>query len=580
MPDMLKTFQRFYSYLWRYKKYVIASLCFALFSSICNAAMPFLYRYLVDHLALLDMRMLFFALAAFFGTRMGFVVSDNLSTYFGDKAVIPGSRDARLEMFSHLQKLDFAFHVNKKSGEFISKIKRGDGAFWDTHFALNNELIGDIFDFALVAVALSFLRFDLVLILIAALGANALLSVYFLKKNIVVREDFHKEEDNISHLIVDNLINYETVKYFAKEKREIRNLAHAFRPWEKALWHYGVTFRQMGVVMGFVSTATLLAMLSITGNEVAKGTLTVGDFVFTVSLMLQFFPKFERLIGRMRRVAKSYADLASYFAILDFSLVMPDPVTPDKVNNIRGNVDFEDVSFTYPSGQEALHKVSFHIEAGTTAALVGKSGSGKTTVTKLIMRMYDPMSGAVRVDGHDVRNITKEDLRKMIGLVPQEPILFNNTIGYNIGYPLDDIASEQIIKAAKLANLHEFIAGLEHGYDTMVGERGVKLSGGQKQRLAIARAFLLNPPIIIFDEATSHLDSESERLIQESIERLRQHKTLIIIAHRLSTVMKADTILVLDDTKVAETGTHATLIAKRRGIYRRLWKLQTEQEAL
>lgn len=574
---MIKTFKTFYSYFWRYKRYFIASLVFALLSSVFNSFLPFIYRYMVDHLAILDMRMLGMILGAFLVTRIGFVICDNLGIYFGDQSAIPASRDARIDAFSHLQRLDFAFHVNKKSGEFISKIKRGDSAFWDMYFSVNNQLLGDFFDFVLTAALLLWLRAELVVILLIAIAVNTVVSIYFLKKNMVVREGFHKEEDNVSHLIVDNLINYETVKYFAKEKREVKNLTSAFLPWERALWNYGVTFRQMGVVMGLISTVTLIVMLGITGYHVAQGNLSMGDFVFTTALMLQFFPKFERLIARMRQVAKSYVDLVSYFVILDYPLVMPDPAAPEKIVRPRGEVVFADVSFTYASGRRALHNVDFCINAGEAVALVGRSGAGKTTITKLIMRMYDPESGRVSLDGHDIKNIAKEHLRTMIGLVPQEPILFNNTIGYNIGYPLDDIAHEKIIAAAKLANLHEFIASLQQGYDTMVGERGVKLSGGQKQRLAIARAFLLNPIIIIFDEATSHLDSESEALIQDSITKLKKNKTLIIIAHRLSTVMRADRIIVLDHGRIAEIGTHGELTKKSDGIYRRLWELQTEE---
>ena len=575
---MTKTIKKFYSYFWRYKWYFIVSLTCALSASVFNAFLPFFYRYLVNHLSGLSIHTLVVILGLCFLSRIGFVVSDNLAAYFGDQAAIPASRDARLDAFSHLQWLDFAFHVNKKSGEFISKIKRGDNAFWDMYFAVNNQLLGDAFDFILVGVSLSLLRFDLVVILLVSFILNIIISLLFLKKNMVVREGFHKEEDNVSHLIVDNLINYETVKYFAKEKREIRNLKTAFLPWESTLWNYGITFRHMGVIMGLVSTATLMAMLAITGREVAAGTLSVGDFVFTMTLMLQFFPKFERVIARMRQIAKSYADLVSYFSILENPLVMPDAVQPEMIAHPRGEVEFNDVSFVYPSGQDALHNIDFKIKMGETVALVGRSGAGKTTITKLVMRMYDPDSGTVRLDGHDIRMIAKENLRTMIGLVPQEPILFNNTIGYNIGYPLDNIGQEEIIAAAKLANLHDFISSLEKGYETMVGERGVKLSGGQKQRLAIARVFLLNPTVIIFDEATSHLDSESEMLIQDSIEHLRKNKTMIMIAHRLSTVMKADRIFVLDGGRIAEVGTHGELVRKSSGIYRRLWELQTENE--
>ncbi|MEK9195009.1 MAG: ABC transporter ATP-binding protein, partial [Patescibacteria group bacterium] len=329
--------------------------------------------------------MLGFILGAFLIARMGFVICDHLGIYFGDQSAIPASRDARIDAFSHLQRLDFAFHVNKKSGEFISKIKRGDSAFWDMYFSVNNQLLGDFFDFLLTAALLLWLKAELVIILLIAITANAIVSLYFLKKNMIVREVFRKQEDNISHLIVDNLINYETVKYFSKEKREVKNLTSAFLPWEHALWNYGVTFRHMGVVMGLISTITLIVMLGVTGYYVTHNTLSMGDFVFTTALMLQFFPRFERLIARMRQVVKSYADLVSYFAILDYPLVMPDATAPKKIMYPRGEVKFSDVSFVYASGREALHHVDFCVNAGETVALVGRSGAGKTTVTKLIM---------------------------------------------------------------------------------------------------------------------------------------------------------------------------------------------------
>ena len=273
-----------------------------------------------------------------------------------------------------------------------------------------------------------------------------------------------------------------------------------------------------------------------------------------------------------------YTDIKDYFAILDYPLEVKDPEQPLKFECKKGEVEFKNLSFSYLGGRDALKNISITMSAGTSTALVGRSGSGKTTMTKLLMRVYDPDEGQVLVDGFDIRQIKKEDLRRSLGIVPQEPILFNSSIGYNIGYSLENAAKEEIENAAKLANLHDFIVTLEKGYDTVVGERGVKLSGGQKQRLAIARVFLLNPKIIIFDEATSHLDSESERLIQESIERLSKGKTLIIIAHRLSTIMRADKIIVLDNGKVIEEGLHDELISKSGGIYKKLWELQTDHE--
>jgi len=273
-----------------------------------------------------------------------------------------------------------------------------------------------------------------------------------------------------------------------------------------------------------------------------------------------------------------YTDIKDYFAILDYPLEVKDPEQPLKFECKKGEVEFKNLSFSYEGGQEALKNISIAMSAGTSTALVGRSGSGKTTMTKLLMRVYDPNEGQVLVDGFDIRQIKKEDLRRNIGIVPQEPILFNSSIGYNIGYSLENATKEEIENAAKLANLHDFIVTLEKGYDTVVGERGVKLSGGQKQRLAIARVFLLNPKIIIFDEATSHLDSESERLIQNSMEKLAKGKTMIIIAHRLSTIMKADKIIVLDNGNVIEEGKHSDLLSRNSGIYKKLWELQTNHE--
>lgn len=572
----MKTFKIFYRFLWKYKKWFLTSLFFGMLAAVLSSVPPFLYKYFVNNLKELNTNILFTIIAVFFIARIGNILSANLSFYFGDYTLFKSARDARIAIFSHLQNLDFAFHVNKKSGEFISKIKRGDGAFIDAHYEINSEFIYDIFNFIIVVLTFSFINKNLAIIFISFITLNIFVSVYFLKKNIRARQVFNDEEDNVSHLIVDNLINYETVKYFSKEKREIKNLTMEFKLWFSALWEYSLTFRKMSLATGSILTFAIVLILYITGKDVIKGSLTPGDFVLTVGFILQFFPRFENLTRRMRHIVKFYADLKNYFDILDYPLVMPDSENPAYIKNTAVNIDFKKVSFAYPSGHEALYNVNFTVPEGSRVALVGRSGSGKTTITKLMLRIYDPSEGSIEINGIDLKNLRKEDLRKMTGVVPQEPILFNNTIFYNISYPLDNASRDEIITAARLANLHEFIESLPLKYDTIVGERGVKLSGGQKQRLAIARVFLLDPPIIIFDEATSHLDSESEKLIQESIERLSKNKTLIIIAHRLSTVMKADKIIVLDKGKIRETGIHSELIEKRRGIYKLLWNLQTE----
>lgn len=590
----MKTFKIFYKFLFKYKGDFILSLFLVLISVLLSNAFPFLFRYFVNNISSLNARVLFWFIFLSLAARMGGVWVSNYYIYLGDKVLINAAKDARILIFSHIQKLDFAFHVNKKSGELISKTKRGDSAFFDIFDTLNREFLFNVFSFLFMAAAFYSVNKKIVLILFIALLLTVFISFRLIRHNINLRKIHNKEDDNVSHLIVDNLINYETVKYFAKEKREIKNLTEAMNRWTKALYNYFFTFRIINLITSSISNAALILIFYIMGKDVLNGKLTPGDFVFAVSLSLQLLPRIETLVMRARNIAKHYSDLKDYFDILDYPLVMPDSENSEEIKNPSGAINFKNVSFTYASGQEALDNVSIKIIPESTAALVGRSGSGKTTLIKLLLRIYDPASGDIEIDGHNLKNLKKEDLRRLIGVVPQEPILFNNTIGYNIGYPLDDLVKyggdpseisgiengigteEKIIAAAKLANLHDFIDKLPNGYNTIVGERGVKLSGGQKQRLAIARVFLLNPPIIIFDEATSHLDSESERLIQDSIERLREHKTLIIIAHRLSTIMKADKIFVLDNGKIKETGIHSELIKKRRGIYKLLWGLQTE----
>lgn len=574
----MKTFRIFYSFIWKYKGYFITSVLTGFISTALGNFMPFIYRYIVDNFYNFNFTT-FFAVAGVYGaTRIGMIIFGNLSSFFGTKYSNPALADSRIKVFSHLQNLDFAFHTTKKSGELISKIKRGDNAFSNIDQDINGEFADDFVRLIIAVSAFALISPKLVYIFFIGLALIVISSLHFIKKNMARRAEFNKEEDNISHLIADNLVNYETVKYFASEKRELANLRKAFEQWGRVLWNFMFSFRRMNVSVRLISSFAIIAMLGVLSKDIVDKNISVGDFVLVFTFASQVFPNIEKVMFRFRSITRNYTDLKDYFAILDYPLVVLDPKKPLDFRCEKGAVELKNVSFTYPMGQEALKNVSLSIPFGSSTALVGRSGSGKTTITKLVLRIYDPVGGVISIDGFDIKDIKKEDLRRNIGIVPQETILFNNTIGYNIGYPLDNADREEIEEAAKMANLHDFISNLEKGYDTMVGERGVKLSGGQKQRLAIARAFLLNPKIIIFDEATSHLDSESERLIQESLDRLSKGKTLIIIAHRLSTIMRANKIIVLDKGEVIEEGLHDELISKSGGIYKKLWELQTNHE--
>ena len=574
----MKTFTFFYSFLWKYKEYFILSQITAFISIASYSSIPFIYRYLIDNFQNLTAQSFFAVVMVYGSIRIGGILFGNLSWFLAEKVQNPAEVDVKVKVFSHLQKLDFIFHTAKKSGELISKIKRGGSAFERMDSEINRELTDDLFRLIIIAGAFSMISLKITYIFIFSIATIILISTFLIKNNVKLRVRYNKEEDNISHIIADNLINYETVKYFASEKREVFNLVEAFKKWTRSVWKLVMSSMRINLSVRLLSVITTIIILAMLGGDVINKKITAGDFILVMTFLMQIFPNIEKIVFRLRSIMNDYTDIKDYFAILEYPLEVKDPEQPLKFECKKGEVEFKNLSFSYEGGQEALKNISIAMSAGTSTALVGRSGSGKTTMTKLLMRVYDPNEGQVLVDGFDIRQIKKEDLRRNLGIVPQEPILFNSSIGYNIGYSLENATKEEIENAAKLANLHDFIVTLEKGYDTVVGERGVKLSGGQKQRLAIARVFLLNPKIIIFDEATSHLDSESERLIQESIERLSKGKTLIIIAHRLSTIMRADKIIVLDNGKVIEEGLHDELISKSGGIYKKLWELQTDHE--
>ena len=574
----MKTFKTFYSFLWKYKWYFILSQITGFISIASYSSIPFIYRYLIDNFQNLTAQSFFAVVMVYGSIRIGGILFGNLSWFLAEKVQNPAEVDVKVKIFSYLQKLDFIFHTAKKSGELISKIKRGGSAFERMDSEINRELTDDFFRLIIIAGAFSMISLKITYIFIFSIATIILISTFLIKNNVKLRVRYNKEEDNISHIIADNLINYETVKYFASEKREVFNLVEAFKKWTISVWKLVMSSMRINLSVRLLSVITTIIILAMLGGDVINKKITAGDFILVMTFLMQIFPNIEKIVFRLRSIMNDYTDIKDYFAILDYPLEVKDPEQPLKFECKKGEVEFKNLSFSYEGGQEALKNISIAMSAGTSTALVGRSGSGKTTMTKLLMRVYDPNEGQVLVDGFDIRQIKKEDLRRNIGIVPQEPILFNSSIGYNIGYSLENATKEEIENAAKLANLHDFIVTLEKGYDTVVGERGVKLSGGQKQRLAIARVFLLNPKIIIFDEATSHLDSESERLIQNSMEKLAKGKTMIIIAHRLSTIMKADKIIVLDNGNVIEEGKHSDLLSRNSGIYKKLWELQTNHE--
>lgn len=543
--------------------------------SISESVLPYFYKLFIDAIPQMDPVLLLKILVGYIGIRLLKLAFDLATFFLGDSALLATARDIRQAVFKKIQDLDFAYHLTKSTGSMISSIKRGDLAVFNFFHMVNINLVRGLISFIVLLVLFAQLKIEIAGLMLLSMVLNSIFAYFLIKRNVAARVAFNKSEDDVSEVIVDNLINFETVKFFAKEREEYLRLGGSFVPWMKALWGYANSFRAIDVVIGVTGNMSMLAVLYLGLRYLLSGEFSAGEYVMILGFVNTFYGRFFDLVFEMRDVAKNNADLKSYFSVFNKDTLVQDPKNPISVASVEGEIVFDSVNFSYPEGRsDALKDFTFKINPGESIALVGHSGAGKTTITKLLMRFYDVESGAILIDGVNIKDMTKSNLRSFMGIVPQEPVLFNESIAYNIGYGAGTTDLEVIKKAAQMANLDEFISDLPKGYDTKVGERGVRLSGGQKQRLAIARMILSNPDIIIFDEATSQLDSQSEKLIQDAFWKVSKNKTTLIIAHRLSSITKADKIVVMENGQIAEVGTHKSLLAKK-GLYSKFWKLQT-----
>jgi ATP-binding cassette subfamily B protein len=573
--ETLKIYKTFYRFLLKYRFRFAAFWVVLVVWSGLQSIQPYFYKLFVDAVPGGDYSELLGILVLYIGVRMLMVVGD-LSTYFlADSVMFPAARDARMAVMKRIQDLDFAFHINRSTGSLISAMKRGDGAFFDMYHTLNIQVTRVVVSLVVMLVFFSALRWEIAALMGGSFLVNLVAARFLIANNARKRLEFNEAEDRISAVIVDNLINFETVKLFAREEWEMRRLGRVFKDWLRKLWSYSITFRFIDATAGTLGNVGLFLVMLFTLRQVADLQMTVGEFVLVMGFVSAFYPRFFDLIYRFRNVVKRHVDLEKYFSILENEVLIKDPDKPVKKSQVAGEIEFKDVGFSYPEGkQDALKDFNLKIRQGQSVALVGSSGAGKTTAVKLLMRFFDVDEGEILIDGVNIKEFAKSDLRSFMGVVPQEPILFSNTIRFNIGYGVGRPSKREIEVAAKLANLDEFIDILPKRYETQVGERGVKLSGGQKQRLAIARMILADPEIIIFDEATSQLDSESEKKIQEAFWKAVRGKTTIIIAHRLSTVVRADKIVVIEDGRVVEEGSHRALVQRRGSVYGKYWRMQ------
>ena len=563
------------------KRRVVWAMIFLVVSKLISIVIPLLYKDAVDALA--NEGVPFLALGAV-GLTVAYGVARAMNVGFQQlrDAVFArvGQRALRmlaLETFQHIHKLSMRYHITRKTGGLSRIIERGvKGVDFLLRFLLLS--IGPlVLELLMIGVILTIL-FDAWYLLVVAV--TIALYVWFTfavtEWRVRLRRQMNDQDTDANQKAIDSLLNYETVKYFVAENREAGRYDHAMAGYEEAAikTNYSLAFLNFG--QSLLITCGLVGVMVMAAIGVQKGELTVGDFVMVNAYMVQITVPLNFLGTVYREIRQALVDMGQMFTLLDQPAEITDKPAAPELQVTGGRVTLDDVRFGYDPDREILKGVSIEAAPGEMVAIVGSTGSGKSTIGRLLFRFYDVQAGALRIDGQDVRDVTQESLHRAIGVVPQDTVLFNDTIGYNIGYGRDGATQAEIESAAKAAQIHDFIQRLPMGYDTAVGERGLKLSGGEKQRVGIARTLLKNPPILLLDEATSALDSETEYEIQDALRQAGKGRTVLTIAHRLSTVAEADRIVVLEQGSVVEQGTHDDLLA-RNGRYAQLWQCQQSE---
>jgi ATP-binding cassette, subfamily B, heavy metal transporter len=569
-------------YLWEYKGRVIAALACLVAAKVGNVGVPVLMKQIVDSLdARTAMIVVPFALLVAYGLlRLSTTLFTELREFLFAKALQRAMRKIGLQVFRHLHALSMRFHLSRQTGGLTRDVERGQrGISTLTSFALFS-ILPTLVEIAMVATIL-LAKYDWTF---AAITAGAL--VVYIAFTITVtewrthfRREMNELDSKANTRAIDSLLNYETVKYFSNEEWEAQRYDQSLQRWEKAAVKSQTSLSALNVGQSIIiAIAVSLIMWRATVGVVA-GTMTIGDLVLVNAFMIQLYIPLNFLGVVYREIKQALADMERLFRLIEENAEIVDaPGAPPLV--VHGaEVRFEHVDFFYERERQILFDVTLAIPAGHNIAVVGPSGSGKSTLGRLLYRFYDVAAGRILIDGQDLRDVQQRTLRAAIGIVPQDTVLFNDTIEYNIAYGRPGATHEQIAVAAKLAQIHDFIVGLPQGYATQVGERGLKLSGGEKQRVAIARAILKDPAILIFDEATSALDSKSEKAIQAELKQIARDRTTLTIAHRLSTIVDADLILVLERGRIVERGTHVALL-DADGVYARMWRLQQDEERI
>ena len=489
-------------------------------------------------------------------------------------------RQLALETFRHMHRLSLRYHITRKTGGLSRVMERGvKGVEFLLRFMLFS--IGPLILKLLIVAGIFYLEFGFIYMAIVLI--TIVLYIWFTfsvtEWRVKVRKEMNDKDTDANQKAIDSLLNFETVKYFGAEEREALRYDESMRGYEAAALKtsYSLAFLNFGQTL--LITGGLITVMILAAMAVQRGELSVGDFVMANAYMIQITMPLGFLGTVYREIRQALVDMGEMFDLLGQPQEVIDVANAEDLNIKGGQIEFDNVTFGYDPERTILSKLSLKIKKGETVAIVGPSGSGKSTIGRLLFRFYDVNSGSLKIDGQDIRNVTQASVHNSIGIVPQDTVLFNDTIGYNIAYGRDGASEDEIIAAAKSAKIHDFIISLTDGYNTTVGERGLKLSGGEKQRVGIARTLLKNPPILVLDEATSALDTETERNIQDSLRGLGSGRSVITIAHRLSTVVDADQIIVLEQGCIVEKGTHDELL-NLNGRYTKMWHIQESEAEL
>ncbi|WP_131111662.1 ABCB family ABC transporter ATP-binding protein/permease [Sulfuricystis thermophila] len=578
-----QTIKTLFPYLWQWRGRVLFALVCLVGAKLANVAVPIVFKDIVDGFAPAKPAQAFLIaplglIAAYGVLRFGVALFTELRELLFIRVTQRAVRTIALQVFEHLHALSLRFHLERQTGGLTRDIERGTRAIGTLISYTIFSVLPTIVEVALVLGILA-VRYEssFALIAFATLVVYVVFTIMVSNWRVHLRREVNELDSAANTRAIDSLLNYETVKYFNNEAWEKARYDQQMQKWEAAQIKSQVSLSYLNLGQSLIIAVGVTLMMWRAAVGVMDGSMTVGDIVLVNAFLIQLYIPLNFLGVLYREIRQSLTDIERMFALLKENREIQDAPDARALEPGPCTVRFENVSFAYEPRRPILHDVSFEIPAGRTLAVVGHSGSGKSTLARLLFRFYDVGGGAIRINGHDIRQLTQASLRAAIGIVPQDTVLFNDTIEYNIRYGRPTASFEEVRAAARAAHLAEFIERLPDGYATRVGERGLKLSGGEKQRVAIARALLKNPPILIFDEATSALDSKTEKAIQAELDQAAIGRTTLIIAHRLSTVMNADEIVVLDAGRIVERGTHRDLL-ERGGAYAQMWALQQQED--